>query len=40
VTADAGTLPPRLQEIAAEFTDTPDSMRKHVVTLAGKEADC
>jgi cysteine desulfuration protein SufE len=27
VTADAGTLPPRLQEIAEEFTDTPDSMR-------------
>ena len=27
MTADAGTLPPRLQEIAEEFTDTPDSMR-------------
>ena len=27
MTADAGTLPPRLQEIAEEFTETPDSMR-------------
>jgi cysteine desulfuration protein SufE len=27
VTADAGTLPPRLQEIAEEFTAMPDSQR-------------